>query len=105
MPMPQISYARDGDLHIAYQHGVMVRLTWFWSGHVLALRIVWEDPAMARFLESLGRFQRAWCSFDKRGTGLSDRIAGSPTLRGAHGRRAHRHGSGRYDPRRVVRGV
>jgi class 3 adenylate cyclase len=39
----------------------------------------WENPPMARFLERLGSLGRL-IVFDKRGTGMSDRVVGSPTL-------------------------
>jgi pimeloyl-ACP methyl ester carboxylesterase len=43
------------------------------------VELTWEIPAQARFfkrLSSLGRL----ILFDKRGTGMSDRVAGVPTL-------------------------
>jgi pimeloyl-ACP methyl ester carboxylesterase len=39
----------------------------------------WELPAYRRFLERLASFSRL-ITFDKRGSGLSDRIAGTPSL-------------------------
>jgi pimeloyl-ACP methyl ester carboxylesterase len=47
----------------------------------LHLEYQWEDPALARFLNRLASFSRL-IVFDKRGTGLSDRVAESalPTL-------------------------
>jgi class 3 adenylate cyclase/pimeloyl-ACP methyl ester carboxylesterase len=49
-----------------------------WISH---LEYQWEDPALARFLNRLASFSRL-IMFDKRGTGLSDRVAESalPTL-------------------------
>jgi class 3 adenylate cyclase/alpha-beta hydrolase superfamily lysophospholipase len=49
-----------------------------WISHVEA---AWEEPTLARFLERLAAFSRL-ILFDKRGTGLSDRVAESrlPTL-------------------------
>jgi hypothetical protein len=41
------------------------------------LEIDWELPAYAHFLERLGSFARL-ITFDKRGTGLSDRDVGLP---------------------------
>lgn len=80
MAMPQTKYAQDGDLHIAYQvwgeGPIDLVLVWGTFSHC---EMFWEDPAMARFLESLGRFARV-VHFDKRGTGLSDSIVGIPTL-------------------------
>ncbi len=80
MAMPQISYARDAALHIAYQvwgdGPIDLVLVWGTFSHC---ELFWEDPTMARFLEGLGKFARV-VQFDKRGTGLSDRVPGSPTL-------------------------
>jgi class 3 adenylate cyclase len=77
---PEIRYARDGDLHIAYQvwgeGPVDLVLVWGTFSHC---ELFWEDPPMAEFLERLGRFARV-VQFDKRGTGLSDAIEGVPTL-------------------------
>jgi class 3 adenylate cyclase len=47
-----------------------------WASHI---EYAWEDPAYAHFMDRLGSFCRVmW--FDKRGTGLSDRDVGMPTL-------------------------
>ncbi len=43
------------------------------------LEVGWEDPSYARFLRRLASFSRL-ILLDKRGTGLSDRVAGVPTL-------------------------
>jgi pimeloyl-ACP methyl ester carboxylesterase/DNA-binding CsgD family transcriptional regulator len=45
-------------------------------GHV---ELFWEDPAVERFLRGLASFSRM-IIFDKRGTGMSDRPSGAPTL-------------------------
>ena len=47
-------------------------------GFVSHLEFHWEDPGSARFLERLASFARLIC-FDKRGTGLSDRVGATPT--------------------------
>ncbi len=79
---PETKYARSGEVHIAYQvvgdGPVDLVLVPGWISH---LEHQWEDPAHARFLERLASFSRL-ISFDKRGTGLSDRVADSalPTL-------------------------
>jgi pimeloyl-ACP methyl ester carboxylesterase len=39
----------------------------------------WEEPSLERFLRRLASFSRL-ILFDKRGTGLSDRVTESPTL-------------------------
>ena len=71
---PQIRYARSGEIHIAYQvvgdgprDLVLVPL------FVSNLELYWEEPLVARFLERLASFSRL-ILFDKRGTGLSDRV-------------------------------
>ncbi len=80
MPAPPIHYAADGDLHIAYQTWgdgpIDLVLAWGLFSHC---ELFWEDPPMVEFLEGLGRFARV-VQFDKRGTGMSDAIAGIPTL-------------------------
>jgi pimeloyl-ACP methyl ester carboxylesterase len=43
------------------------------------LEVMWELPEFARFLDRLAAMGRL-ILFDKRGTGLSDRVAGVPTL-------------------------
>jgi class 3 adenylate cyclase len=74
------SYARSGDAHIAYQvYGdgpLDLILVWGTMSHV---ELFWEDPLCAHFLEQLASFSRL-ILFDKRGCGLSDRVAGQPTL-------------------------
>ena len=80
--VPTTNYAKSGDVHIAYQvvgNGpVDLVLVHGWISH---LEHQWEDPALARFLNRLASFSRL-IVFDKRGTGLSDRVAESalPTL-------------------------
>ena len=67
-------YIRSGDTHIAYQvvGDGPIDLVYVpgWVSHV---ELVWEEPTMARFLNRLASFSRLIC-FDKRGTGLSDRV-------------------------------
>jgi pimeloyl-ACP methyl ester carboxylesterase len=79
---PETKYAKSGEVHIAYQvvgEGPLdLVLVPGWISHI---EHQWEDPAQARFLERLASFSRL-ITFDKRGTGLSDRVADSalPTL-------------------------
>jgi class 3 adenylate cyclase len=73
-------YARSGDVHIAYQVlGNGPRDLVFVPGFVSHLEAIWEDPSAARFLERLASFARLLL-FDKRGTGLSDRVPTIATL-------------------------
>ena len=81
--IPKTRYARAADgVSIAYQVlGDGPRdLVWVpgWISHVEA---AWEEPTLARFFERLAGFSRL-ILFDKRGTGLSDRVADTqlPTL-------------------------
>ncbi|MEY2568285.1 MAG: hypothetical protein QOE35_2814 [Actinomycetota bacterium] len=80
MAAPAVQYAKDRDLHIAYQvwgeGPVDLVLVWGTFSHC---ELFWEDPPMARFLSELGRFARV-VQFDKRGTGMSDAMDGIPTL-------------------------
>ena len=80
MATPKIQYARDGDLNLAYQvwgEGPLdIVLVWGLFSHC---ELFWDDPPMAHFLEELGTFARV-VQFDKRGTGMSDAVAGIPTL-------------------------
>ena len=71
---PDTQYARSGDLHIAYQvvgDGDLDLL--FCHGWLSNLELMWEEPSFARFLQRLSSFSRL-ILFDKRGTGLSDRV-------------------------------
>jgi class 3 adenylate cyclase len=81
--VPTTRYAKTPDgVSIAYQViGDGPRdLVWVpgWVSHVEA---AWDEPTMARFFERLASFSRL-ILFDKRGTGLSDRVPDSalPTL-------------------------
>lgn len=79
---PETKYVRAGDVSIAYQvvgSGPIDLVVV--PGWLSFLDAVWEDPAIARFFERLASFSRL-ILFDKRGTGLSDRVAESqlPTL-------------------------
>jgi len=78
--LPQTRYAKSGDVNIAYQvlgQGppdlVLI------PGWVSNIEIFWEEPAVVRFFTRLASFSRL-ILFDKRGTGLSDRVAEMPNL-------------------------
>jgi pimeloyl-ACP methyl ester carboxylesterase len=73
-------YARSGDVNIAYQvagDGPFDLV--FVPGFVTHLELAWELPGFRPFLEALASFARL-IKFDKRGTGMSDPVAGAPTL-------------------------
>jgi pimeloyl-ACP methyl ester carboxylesterase/class 3 adenylate cyclase len=77
---PETKYTKSGDIHIAYQVTGSGPLDLVWvPGFVSHLEYQWEYPPSARFLERLASFSRL-IRFDKRGTGLSDRMAEIPTL-------------------------
>jgi len=80
MITPETMFTQSGDASIAYQvlgQGpldlVMV------PGFVSHVEFAWEDASYAQFLQQLASFSRL-ILFDKRGTGLSDRITGIPSL-------------------------
>jgi Cyclic nucleotide-binding domain len=79
--MPETRFTRAGDVDIAYQVvGPPTGLDLvFIPGWVSHLEVMWELPEFARFLDRLAAMGRL-IMFDKRGTGLSDRVAGVPTL-------------------------
>jgi pimeloyl-ACP methyl ester carboxylesterase len=77
---PETRYARSGDVNIAYQVvGDGPRDLVVIPGWVSNIDLFWEEPNVARFFERLASFSRL-ILFDKRGTGLSDRVAAIPNL-------------------------
>jgi class 3 adenylate cyclase len=80
LPVPETRYARSGDVNIAYQvfgEGE-TPLVWI-PGFTQHLELNWEEPNRRAWFEGLARFARV-ITLDKRGTGLSDRVEGSPPL-------------------------
>jgi pimeloyl-ACP methyl ester carboxylesterase len=80
MTPPETRYARSGDLRIAYQvvgSGPLDLV--FVPGAGSNIDLFWEAPPWANFFSRLAAFSRL-ILFDKRGTGLSDRIAGVASL-------------------------
>src|SRR6266436_5073011 len=78
--LPETRYAKSGDVHIAYQvigNGPIDLV--FVPRFISHVDHVWDEPRWAGFLERLASFSRLIC-FDKRGTGLSDRVSAVPTL-------------------------
>ncbi len=78
--LPETQYARSGDVSVAYQvvgegpfDVVLV------PGFVSHVELVWSIEARAAMLRQLASFARL-ILFDKRGTGMSDRVAGAPML-------------------------
>ncbi len=79
---PTARYRRSGEVNIAYQvvgEGPIDLV--FIPGWVSHLEVGWDDPLLTRFLRRLASFSRL-ILFDKRGTGLSDRVSDHalPTL-------------------------
>ncbi len=77
--IPQTRFVRSGDVDLAYQvFGAgedMVAI----PGLPSHLEVMWELPEYAAFLDRLASFRRV-IMFDKRGTGMSDRVPGVPAL-------------------------
>jgi class 3 adenylate cyclase len=79
--MPETRYALAADgVHVAYQvlgSGPLdLIFANSWCSHI---EFSWSRPAIVRFYEHLASFSRL-ILFDKRGTGLSDPVAGVPTM-------------------------
>jgi pimeloyl-ACP methyl ester carboxylesterase len=82
MQQAKTKYTRSGDIHIAYQAVGEGSLDLVYvQGWVSHVELAWEEPTLARFLRRLASFSRL-IAFDKRGTGLSDRVPNDqlPTL-------------------------
>lgn len=77
---PPIHYVRNGDVSIAYQvvgsAPIDIVMIPGWISH---LAMDWEEPTWLRWCDRMTSFARL-IRFDKRGTGLSDRPSGVPTL-------------------------
>ncbi len=80
MRPPPVHYAKSGDVHIAYnavgEGPLDIVMT---PGSISNLEIYWEEPSLVRFFNALTGLGRL-ILFDKRGTGLSDRVADAATL-------------------------
>ena len=78
--VPETRYAKRGDTFIAYQ--VMGEGPFdlvFVPGFISHVEMHMEMPLTAKFFWRLASFCRL-IRFDKRGTGLSDRLSGIPTI-------------------------
>ena len=77
---PKTRYAKSSGINIAYQVIGQAPLDLVYvPGWLSNVEMMWENPMLARFLRRLASFSRL-IVFDKRGTGLSDRVAELPTL-------------------------
>ena len=80
MGVPELRYAKSGDVNIAYQvtgDGPFDLV--FVPGYVTHLELHWKMLTFRPFLERLSSFCRL-IRFDKRGTGMSDPVSGAPPL-------------------------
>ncbi|MEP6874302.1 MAG: adenylate/guanylate cyclase domain-containing protein [Burkholderiales bacterium] len=78
--LPETRYTKSGDVNIAYQVvGSGPRDLVVVPGWVSNIDVFWEEPSFARLLTRLASFSRL-IIFDKRGTGLSDRVSDMPSL-------------------------
>jgi class 3 adenylate cyclase len=80
MEPPETRYTRSGEVNIAYQISGdgpfdLVLVSPFASN----VELMWQVPGHAAFYRQLESFCRL-IRFDKRGSGMSDRIAGAPSL-------------------------
>ena len=80
MEMPETRYARSGDVAIAYQVlGEGPFDVVYAPGMVSHVELNWDDAGISALLRGIAEHARL-IVFDKRGTGLSDRDVGVPTL-------------------------
>jgi pimeloyl-ACP methyl ester carboxylesterase len=80
MEIPETRYAKSGDVSIAYQvtgDGPFDLV--FVPGSISHVELGWQVPSPARLWAGLARFSRL-IRFDKRGTGMSDRLTESTTF-------------------------
>jgi pimeloyl-ACP methyl ester carboxylesterase len=72
--MPTTKYATSDGLSVAYQvFGDGPRDLVYVPGWISNIELMWDDPVLASILRRLGSFARV-ITFDKRGTGMSDRL-------------------------------
>jgi len=80
MEVPETRYAQSGDVSIAYQvlgDGPFDLV--YAPAFVSHVELAWEIPSLAAYFRRLASFSRL-IRFDKRGTGMSDRVGSLPTL-------------------------
>jgi class 3 adenylate cyclase len=77
---PAIRYAKSGDVHVAYhvfgEGPLNLVLAPFFVSNI---EVLWESPDFARWMLRFGSYARV-AMFDKRGTGMSDRVSELPGL-------------------------
>lgn len=79
--VPETRYARaDDGVYLAYQSFGEGEHWFVGAPPVISnIEVIWEHPEGARFLRSMASFCR-FVHYDKRGQGMSDRVAEVPTL-------------------------
>ena len=79
--VPETRYARaDDGVYLAYQEFGEGEQWFIGAPPIFSnIEVLWEHPEAARFLRSMGSFCRM-VHYDKRGQGMSDRVAEVPTL-------------------------
>jgi class 3 adenylate cyclase len=77
--IPLTCFVRSGDIDLAYQVFGAGKDLVVIPGLPSHLEVMWELPELAAFLDRLASFRRV-IMFDKRGTGMSDRVPGTLTL-------------------------
>src|SRR3954447_14381870 len=74
MDVPRTRYARNGPVHLAYQVvGEGPRDLIFITSWIAAIEHLWSEPRVATALRRLAAFSRL-ILFDRRGSGMSDRL-------------------------------
>ena len=92
MNLSETRYAMSGDTAIAYRVGGEGPIDLVHTpGAVSNVELMWDHPLFARYSEQLGSFARV-IHFDKRGTGLWDRVRSIASLEEAGRRHPGRHG-------------
>ena len=76
---PETRYARSADVNVAYQVLGEGPVDIVYAPAISHLELAWDSPLEARFLNRLASICRL-IMFNQRGTGMSDRVAGVPTL-------------------------
>jgi class 3 adenylate cyclase len=77
---PEVRYAKSGDVHIAYQvFGKGPDSLIVVPGFISHVEHIWDSPDQAAWFNHLARRMQV-ILFDKRGTGLSDRLGQLPDL-------------------------
>jgi len=80
MDVPETRYAQSGNVSVAYQvvgDGPFDLV--YAPAFVSHVELAWEIPSLAAYFRRLASFSRL-IRFDKRGTGMSDRVGSLPTL-------------------------